>query len=383
MHIRTPSRMANAHASHPHGSRFAALDLLKAVASQLIVLHHLAFYGPMADHAQTIAPALIDWLDSHARIAVQIFLVMSGFLAAKVLSPHGLPGVDDPLRIILRRFVKLVPSYLVAIGFAVAASELARSWMTHDSISAPPTLPQLAAHAALLHDVLEYESLSAGVWYVAIDFQLYVLLTLLLWLAGVIAQGRRVTWFVPGLITVAVAGSLLHFNRDPDWDAWAVYFFGSYGLGALAWWASDTLRRPSAVALLLAAMLLSAVAALILDFRSRIAVALVTALILVVVSRGGLILPGQRSALINFLGRISYSIFLVHFPVCLIVNAAFTRFAPAQPWVQAAGMLIAWAASVAAGAAFHRWIEVPLGSITAAVRRMRKGQGKAAPHPLA
>jgi peptidoglycan/LPS O-acetylase OafA/YrhL len=381
MRIPASSRVASVaivHAGHPHGSHFAVLDLLKAGASQLIVLHHLAFYGPMADHARTIAPALIDWLDSHGRIAVQIFLVIGGFLAAKALSPQGLPGVDDPLRLILRRFVKLVPAYLAAIGLAVAASELARLWMTHDSISAPPTLPQLAAHAALLHSVLDYESLSAGVWYVGIDFQLYVLLTLLLWLAGGFAQGRRLAWPVPVLVTVAVAGSLLHFNRNPDWDAWAVYFFGSYGLGALAWWASDTTRRPSAAALLLAAMLLTALVALALDFRSRIAVALGTALMLVAVFRGGLVLSGSRLALINFLGRISYAVFLVHFPVCLIVNAIFTRFAPAQPWVQAAGMLLAWIASVAAGTAFHRWIELPLARLAVSMRRT--GKDRIAPH---
>lgn len=374
MRISASSRAAMMHAGHLHGPHFAVLDLFKAVASQLIVLHHLAFYGPMADHVRPIAPALITWLDNHARIAVQIFLVMSGFLAAKALSPQGLPGIDDPLRIIARRFVKLVPPYIAAIGFAVAASELARLWMTHDSISATPTLGQLAAHAALLHSVLEYESLSAGVWYVAIDFQLYALLTLLLWLAGGFAQGRRMAWLVPVLVTVAVASSLLYFNRNPEWDVWAVYFFGSYGLGALAWWASDTKRRPSSAALLLAAMLLTALAALALDFRSRIAVALATTLMLVAVFRGRPILSGRHSVLINFLGRISYAVFLVHFPVCLIVNAIFTRFASTQPWVQATGMLLAWGASIAAGSAFYRWIELPLAPLAASMRSPSKNR---------
>jgi peptidoglycan/LPS O-acetylase OafA/YrhL len=63
------------------------------------------------------------------------------------------------------------------------------------------------------------------------------------------------------------------------------------------------------------------------------------------------------------MARISYSVFLIHFPVCLIVNAAFTRFVPAEPHLQAAGMLVAWAASLAVGAAFFRWVEVPLGRV--------------------
>ena len=62
-----------------------------------------------------------------------------------------------------------------------------------------------------------------------------------------------------------------------------------------------------------------------------------------------------------FLGRISYSVFLVHFPVSLVVNAGFTRFAPAGAAAQMAGVAVAWLASLAAGYAFHRWVEVPLG----------------------
>ena len=64
-------------------SRLAFVDALKAVASQFIVLHHLAFYGPMSDVANDLAPALFSWLSQNARLAVQVFLVIGGFLAAQ------------------------------------------------------------------------------------------------------------------------------------------------------------------------------------------------------------------------------------------------------------------------------------------------------------
>lgn len=344
-------------------SHFGFIDFLKAVAAQFIVLHHLAFYGPMADHVRPVAPGLIDWLDFHARIAVQVFLVIGGFLAAKSLCSKGNPGIADPLATIVRRYVKLVPPFLVATGVAVGASAWASQWMTHDSISAPPHLLQLAAHALLLHSILGYESVSAGAWYVAIDFQLYAVMTLLLWLSGRLAANRPVPWLMPVMITAGVGASLLHFNRDSDWDVWAPYFFGSYGLGILAWWASDRDRRPVVTALLLAAILLPALAALIMDFRSRIAVALVVACVLVLAGRSRLS-PGRASSLIKGLGQVSYSVFLIHFPVCLIVNAAFTRFVPAEPLWQALGMLVAWGASLAAGVAFYRWVEIPLSRLS-------------------
>jgi peptidoglycan/LPS O-acetylase OafA/YrhL len=145
---------------------------------------------------------------------------------------------------------------------------------------------------------------------------------------------------------------------------WAPYFFGSYGLGMLAWWASDPARKPGAVALLLAMMVLPASIALNLEFRSRIAVALVVACMLFLFGRIKLAdYCSQGWALVNRMATISFSVFLVHFPVCLVVNAAFTRFVSDRAHEQAFGMLLAWIASLAAGAAFYRWVEVPLGRV--------------------
>jgi peptidoglycan/LPS O-acetylase OafA/YrhL len=344
--------------------QFGLINLLKAGAAQLIVLHHLAFYGPMADQARPLMPALIDWLDGYGRIAVQVFLVVGGFLAAKSLSPQAHPGVKHPAGTIGRRYIRLALPFMAAMLLAIGASALASQWMNHEAISAPPTLPQLSAHFLLLHDVLGYEALSAGAWYVAIDFQLYALATLLLWGAGHIAGQRYQAWLMPVLVALGVSISLLYFNRDADWDRWAPYFFGSYGLGMLAWWASDPARKPGTVALLLAMMVLPASIALNLEFRSRIAVALVVACMLFLFGR--IKLAGYRSqgwALVNRMATISFSVFLVHFPVCLVVNAAFTRFVSDQAHEQAFGVLVAWIASLAAGAAFYRWVEVPLGRV--------------------
>jgi peptidoglycan/LPS O-acetylase OafA/YrhL len=358
--------------------QFVLINLLKAGAAQLIVLHHLAVYGPMADHARAIMPSLIDWLYDYARIAVQVFLVISGFLAAKSLSPQGLPGISNPLQALWRRYIKLVPPFIVAMLLAVIASAWASAWMTDDSISAPPTMRQLWAHVLLLHSVLGVESLSAGAWYVAIDFQLFALMTLLAWLSGRLAGKRPLTWLMPVLVVAGVSTSLLYFNLDADWDVWALYFFGSYGLGVLAWWASDPRRRLGTVALLLVMMLVPPLVALALAFRSRIAVALVVACVLFLFGRVRLMsCAGGARSVINNAGLISFSVFLVHFPVCLILNAAFERFVPEQPYAQAFGMLIAWVASLVAGAAFFRWVEVPLGRVLTLSHQSVTG------HPLA
>ena len=334
-------------------SRLALIDALKGIASQLIVLHHLAFYGPMSDVALILAPDLIAWLYDYGRIAVQAFLVMAGFLAARGLAPAGVLLGGQPLQQIGRRYLSLTLPLLMALLFAILAAAVARSLITHDSIPAAPGLMQFLANALLLHSLLGADALSAGVWYVAIDFQLFVLLMTLLYLARWCGQrwGRaeRFAWFLVGGLLVA---SLLVFNRDAGLDNWGVYFFGSYGLGVFAYWASQQQRA----GVWLAAILLLGGLALLLDWRLRIAVALTLALLLAVANRSAL-MAWPSSRFLGWLGQISYSVFLIHFPVCLVVNALIQQIDAGSPAFNLFGMGVAWVLSVAAGALFHRYVE--------------------------
>ena len=331
--------------------KLPVVDALKAVACVLIVLHHLAFYGPMSDVAKPLLPDLIQFLDEHARMAVQVFLVVSGFLFAGKFGPGA--GVPAPLTLLAQRYTRLVVPYSAALLLAIACSAVAGVWMDHRSISAAPDLGQLLAHVLLLHDLLDQEALSAGVWYVAIDFQLFALAVLLMWLSARVPAGRTRQALAPLLIGATTVLSLFAFNRDAWWDETALYFFGSFGLGILSCWAA---RRPRA-GLWLAALTALAVAALAVDFRPRIAVATGVMLFLGLAARHGFLHTLPVPAAVSRLARISYSVFLVHFPLCLLVNATVTAFFPANPVINIIGMLAALGLSIAGGALFYRRVE--------------------------
>ena len=69
-----------------------------------------------------------------------------------------------------------------------------------------------------------------------------------------------------------------------------------------------------------------------------------------------------------WLGQISYAVFLVHYPVCLVVSALFEHFALHSPEVQLVGMGLAWASSLAGGALFYRLVECRAQKLLAAWR---------------
>lgn len=338
-----------------HPSRMPFIDALKAICCLLIVTHHLAIYGPMSDIAYPLIPNMMDWLREYGRIAVQIFFVVAGFLSAAKLAPQGLSRVTSPIKLIQQRYLRLIMPYLAALTLAIGCAALARIWMDHASIPDTPNLFQLITHIFLLHDLLDQEVLSAGIWYVAIDFQLFALTILLLWVSNKI-QTQYPSWQILGFILIVslTTISLFFFNRDSYWDETALYFFGSYGLGVLIYWASVSQHRLF-WSMVLIVLIFSA---LTVEFRSRIAVAGSVMLILGLAQFYNVLESKFVPDCLSYLGRASYSIFLVHFPISLVVNAAFFKFLPHQPFIHLVGLFLAVGASIGGGVLLFKWLEV-------------------------
>ena len=338
-------------------SRLPFLDLLRAAASQAIVWHHLAFYGPLSDSAHEVATALIDGLAQHARLAVQVFFVVSGYLTAISLLGREPARLRELFRVLGERYRRIGLPYLGALALAICANEIARAWMTHSSISGRPSALSLLAHVFLVHDLVGAEPLSAGIWYLAIDLQLVALVAFVFWLSAHVAtlasRAESSVTLGRGLLGALAVLSLFYFNRHPNLDRVCIYFMGSYGLGlVLAWVQARAVDRVFfwGYALLL-------VVAVAVDFRSRLLVALATGLVLMAAQHFGWISEWPRSRAVRFLAAISYSLFLVHFPVSLVVSALWSSHVPATPWLSLLGMITAYVLSMGMAVIFHFGVE--------------------------
>ncbi|MBI5509515.1 MAG: acyltransferase [Deltaproteobacteria bacterium] len=340
--------------------RLPFIDLVRALASHAIVWHHLAFYGPLSDTAYPLLPGVIDFLYAYARMAVQIFFVIGGFFTARALA--GVARLDLRIlgKLIALRYRRVGFPYLAALWVAILANTLADRWMDHESISAAPSLDQLLAHVVFLQDLLGYEHLTAGIWYIAVDFQLVILTLVLGALCGQALRLRPAAPVDQGFVLCAITmaglalASLFFFNRDARYDSLAVYFFAAYFLGMVLYWSLQ--EKVSSTALFAYAGLVALVG--LFDGRPRLLVAVGTAVVIYIAARRGFWERWPNSRLSSYMGRISYSLFLVHFPVCLVINAFLSRFT-LSPGAALAGMVAAYLVSVGVGALFYRVVERP------------------------
>lgn len=344
--------------------RSALIDTLKVVASQLIVLHHLSLYAPMTDWIGDAWPRLVQFLSEDGRYAVQPFLVIGGFLTAQSLGKR-LGQAPGPL--IWQRYLRLLPQLLVALALVVAATAwLGPELAQEDWVSPLPSVGQFLAHLFFLQDLLGVPSLSAGAWYVAIDLQLFGLFAVLAYLAAR-TTGSLADSFVPPVVAIATVLSIEVFNRQPALDVWAIYFLAAYGLGALAAWARGSARAG------LCWWLVAALLALdwLQDPRARPILALATALALYAGSQltwRSILNPLRRG--VEYLSDVSYSVFVCHFAVIIVVSGLWERFdlgSLGQAWLWTA---LAWAAVLLLGTAVQRlcdrWVPVLTRSLSPA-----------------
>ena len=338
------------------------IDFLKVFAALLIILHHLSSYGQIAEDARRVLPTLMTWLFEYGRYAVQIFLVMAGYLAAQSLSRYANLkfSANSLLKLILNRYLRLFAPYAIALIFTIACAYIARLWVNDEFIGESETLSQFLAHLFFIQGILGLDSISAGAWYVAIDRQLYSVLAVLF---ISFPSYQALIW----LISVLAVSSLLFFNRSADYEAYFIYFIGSYSLGVLAYLACRSqdmgIQRLAKVGLILIGLIIAAASFQQVWLRNFLAWFVALALYLwgdiqypKAISQKGL------AKLIAWGSQRSYSAFLIHFAFILLANTiyiAFDMYTYESGALAIALMLLVVSTSVIAANYVYRWIEVP------------------------
>jgi len=361
----------------PNQNRYWLIDGLKVCAAQIIILHHCVSYGELASAAKELHTGHASFLFDYGRYAVQIFLVMAGYLAAQsfesmmaVKTSTSKNGVATVIQLALRRYLRLVGPYLIALLVTIACAALARQWSVSEYIGSPETLQQVLAHLFLLQGLLGYDSISAGAWYVAIDWQLYTVLAIVC--VAFPQQRIRI-----GIITVLCLSSLLYFNRHADYENMLIYFIGSYGLGILAYWASGL----SAVKVLahqaMAKKILIAIAVIVIisamhSVWLRNYLALTIAFLLLLFGR----IPYAAHTVANDGRQASwrvisakamqwgsaraYCAFLIHFSFILLVNTTLIALGVQSIAVAVAAIGLVSVLSWIAANYLYRWVELPV-----------------------
>lgn len=349
--------------------RFVFVDGLRGLAALGIALYHIWRYEPLPYPSLEFVPPIVDWLLLRTWIGVQFLLVVSGFVIAYTLRNTWVTP-REAVSFVVRRIVRLLPPYWVTIGLVVLLHFVCVPWWGwpspfEDSLSARRVL----AHLVFLQDVLGESPLSAGIWTVCIEMQFYVVCVLGWWFTQRLltrsgsSPPRASTWHLVLVFGPLALISLMHWNRLDSTEPWVTHFLCSFFLGMLTWWTLDgTVPRSVFVA---AAIVVAA--HLSWQWKLENALALTAAVSIFVAGRTGHMHDWLNWRWVQFLGRISYSLYLIHYPVShLVMWCGWRWFGDAPTAAQSSLILfLCLVASIAAGQALYVLVEAPSGRCSA------------------
>ncbi len=379
----------------PSQSRFAFVDGLRGLAAFSIVVFHIWWYEPepwpalestywiiepvliwirgfpILWHEPEPLPAiksaelLVDAAFLRLRGGVQILLVISGFVIAYTLRNTWVTP-REILTFIGRRLVRLVPPYWVAIGFLIIVDVVSQGfWDLPSPFDGHLSLPRIAAHMVFLQDVLGLDALGAGMWTICIEMQFYIVAIIGWGLAQHLCPRP-----VPNEPRPSVAGllivflpvalvSLFYWRGLESTSPWVVHFAWMFFIGMVTWW---TLDRTLPVYWFAAIVVLAGVE-LIFDaeWRYENGVALATSIAIFIAGRRNQLHRWLNWPWLQYLGRISYSLYLIHFPVChLLTSAGWKFFANTPSPLQASAILLtSFFASLCAAHLLYEFVEAP------------------------
>jgi peptidoglycan/LPS O-acetylase OafA/YrhL len=179
-------------------SRLGGLDGIRGLAALFVVFHHcylLAFPG----YPESTGPFWARWL-IYGQFAVVVFIVLSGFSLAVSPARKGwdLGGVA---RFAQRRAWRILPAYWAALAFSL----LVAWFLVPQPGESVPGLKSVLVNGLLAQDIIGAATPNGAFWSIAIEAQLYFVFPLLLVL---VRRTNALTMAAVGTGIVALVGVL-------------------------------------------------------------------------------------------------------------------------------------------------------------------------------
>ena len=322
--------------------RVVGLDGIRGLAALFVVLHHvwlMSFPG----FPRNTGPAWLGFL-LYGHFAVVVFITLSGFSLGISPARKGW-DLGGKKRFAQRRAWRILPPYWAALAFSIIIT-----WWSGvpEPTSAMPNGKSVVVYGFLVQDIFAAPVPNGALWSIAVEAQLYLVFPLL-----VLFMRRYGWWAVLATATVpTVAVGLLapHVSVVAKLMRLTPQFAPLFALGLVAAGvvsAPERIRRLPLQWLALLAALPVLVLILVkgsawtvahffwIDILSGPAIALTLAAVAARRATALGWLLGTRP--VRGLGRFSYSLYLVHAPIVVIIATKFVapHLAPGLPafWV--------------------------------------------------
>ena len=157
----------------PRRERLAGLDGVRGVAALYVVVFHV-FLRAFPGYPMVRAPFWARWF-IYGRFAVVVFIVLSGFSLALSPARHGW-RLDRLSEFAKRRARRILPAYWAALAFSLAVAWL----IVPQPGYGVPDAKSVIVNGLLVQNIVGTHTPNSAFWSMAVEAQLYLLFPLLL-----------------------------------------------------------------------------------------------------------------------------------------------------------------------------------------------------------
>ncbi len=349
--------------------RMVFVDGLRGVASLWVLFFHIGQGGQIESLLQHLPNAAREFVDA-GYLGVSIFFVLSGFVIDSSLFSKTM-SLRFFGHFVAKRSLRLNPPYWVALVVTVAAG-LLKAALNHGSYRAP-SLGNFAAHAFYLQDLLHMTPINDVYWTLALEIQMYVAFCAILVFLSWLVRRTQSRWVEPmafGLI--AVAASLYPLGLANSQRLVGVFFPYAY-LFVIGVFINRWRVRPHDLVMtttLIFQLVVLAAGALRSANARRTIVGLLTAVLILLAIQRGSMSRWMSGRMFQFLGRISYSLYLIHVTVLGPLYRVAFKLSPKTAISEGFWLVAATAISLGVAWVFSQFVEVPAMKLS---RRIRMG----------
>lgn len=334
--------------------RLAFADGLRGLAACWVVLFHMS-EGKHIEALRDALPAMVFRVFfSMGDLGVPVFFVLSGYVMALTAARLEFTAAVG-VRFVVRRLVRLMPAYYFAIALVLVLSIVKNKVLGQGAIYFD--FDVLAAHALLVQGLLGIKNIDPVFWTLCVEIQFYIAFAMLMWASVGLSSVRNgyQGWVVVLVFSSAVALLWpLRMTHGSIWSGGFLPYWYCFMAGVWACKARDGSHMTMGCALGYALVVLAAGVC----FESGAAVtAAVTALLLMLAFYRGKEDRWLSARWIQFLGLISYSLYLIHNP---LTGASFNiakRFLPPGAAAEVVGMLVVLVVCISASFLAYLLIE--------------------------
>jgi peptidoglycan/LPS O-acetylase OafA/YrhL len=292
-------------------THYAFLDALRGVASLLVVIYHTN--KPTGETAAfQRSSRVIEWIVNHGGVGVPIFFVLSGFVISMSTRTNKMDG--QRLRTFFgSRFLRIIPPYwlsiLAALFFAGGAAVV--NGDGYQPGGSALSAGRLLSHVPLMQEIFGYQNVNDVYWTLALEVQFYVLFALILWALHRFwaPTDQRIDFVFAGSMLIS-APFLLAVVDPAGRPRWFVEMWYTFALGVVI---ERCLNRRRSWVLPVGCSLVVLVPSFLVD-STGVAAAL-TALLLIALAWTNHLGFTEKSKVLSWLGRVSFSLYLIHTPV--------------------------------------------------------------------